>query len=46
MNTTSAIALIALTEAGWTKLAQSMPLWEEAQRRFERALGKEKARVL
>jgi DNA-binding MarR family transcriptional regulator len=37
--------LIALTEAGPAKLAQSMPLWEEAQRRFERALGEEKARV-
>jgi hypothetical protein len=23
-----------------------MPLWEEAQRRFERAFGEEKARVL
>jgi DNA-binding MarR family transcriptional regulator len=38
--------LIALTEVGWAKLAQSLPLWEEAQRRFERALGKEKARAL
>ena len=37
--------LVALTEAGWAKLAQSMPLWEEAQRRFERAFGEEKARV-
>ena len=37
--------LIALTEAGWAKLAQSQPLWEEAQRRFERAFGEEKARA-
>jgi hypothetical protein len=37
--------LVALTEAGRAKLAQSMPLWEEAQRRFERAFGEEKARV-
>jgi DNA-binding MarR family transcriptional regulator len=37
--------LVALTEAGWAKLAQSQPLWEEAQRRFERALGEEKARA-
>src|SRR5258706_1398537 len=36
--------LVALTEAGRAKLAQSMPLWEEAQRRFERAFGEEKAR--
>jgi DNA-binding MarR family transcriptional regulator len=36
--------LIALTVAGRAKLAQSLPLWEEAQRRFERAL--EKARAL
>jgi hypothetical protein len=34
-----------LTEAGWAKLVQSMPLWEQAQCRFERAFGKEKARV-
>jgi DNA-binding MarR family transcriptional regulator len=26
--------LVALTEADRAKLAQSMPLWEEAQRRF------------
>src|SRR5260370_402420 len=37
--------LVALTEAGWAKLAQSQPLWEEAQRRFERAFGEEKARA-
>jgi DNA-binding MarR family transcriptional regulator len=37
--------LVALTEAGRAKLAQPMPLWEEAQRRFERAFGEEKARV-
>jgi DNA-binding MarR family transcriptional regulator len=37
--------LVALTEAGWAKLAQSVPLWEEAQRRFERAFGEAKARV-
>jgi DNA-binding MarR family transcriptional regulator len=37
--------LVALTGAGWAKLAQSQPLWEEAQRRFERALGEEKARA-
>jgi DNA-binding MarR family transcriptional regulator len=37
--------LVALTEAGRAKLAQSMPLWEEAQGRFERAFGEEKARV-
>jgi DNA-binding MarR family transcriptional regulator len=37
--------LVALTEAGWAKLAQSMPLWEEAQRRFERAFGEERVRV-
>ena len=38
--------LIALTEAGWAKLAQSQPLWQDAQRRFERAFGTERARVL
>jgi hypothetical protein len=38
--------LVALTEAGWAKLAQSQPLWEEAQRRFERAFGAERARAL
>jgi DNA-binding MarR family transcriptional regulator len=38
--------LVALTEAGRAKLAQSLPFWEEAQRRFERAFGKEKARAL
>src|SRR5260370_41036850 len=37
--------LVGLTEAGWGKLAQSQPLWEEAQRRFERAFGEEKARA-
>jgi DNA-binding MarR family transcriptional regulator len=36
--------LVALTEVGRAKLAQSMHLWEEAQRSFERAFG-EKARV-
>ena len=34
--------LVALTEAGRAKLAQSRPLWEEAQRRFERAFGEER----
>ena len=38
--------LVVLTEAGRAKLAQSMPLWEEAQRRFERAFSEEKARGL
>src|SRR5260370_6196024 len=37
--------LVALTEAGWANIAQSQPLWEEAQRRFERAFGEEKARA-
>jgi DNA-binding MarR family transcriptional regulator len=38
--------LIALTEHGWAKLAQSQPLWQDAQRRFERAFGAERARAL
>jgi DNA-binding MarR family transcriptional regulator len=36
--------LVALTEAGRAKLAQSVPLWEKAQHRFERVFGEEKAR--
>jgi DNA-binding MarR family transcriptional regulator len=35
--------LIALTPAGRMKLAQSLPLWEEAQRRFEAAFGEKRA---
>jgi DNA-binding MarR family transcriptional regulator len=38
--------LVALTEAGRAKLAQSLPLWEDAQRRFERAFGEERAKAL
>jgi DNA-binding MarR family transcriptional regulator len=38
--------LVALTEDGWAKLALSQSLWEDAQRRFERAFGAERARVL
>jgi DNA-binding MarR family transcriptional regulator len=38
--------LVALTAAGRAKLAQSLPLWEEAQRRFERAFGEERAKAL
>jgi DNA-binding MarR family transcriptional regulator len=38
--------LLGLTEAGWAKLAQSTPLWEEAQRRFEHAFGDERASAL
>jgi hypothetical protein len=36
----------ALTEAGRAKLGESLPLWEEDQRRVEHALGAEKARAL
>jgi DNA-binding MarR family transcriptional regulator len=38
--------LVALTPAGKRKLAQSMPLWEQAQRKFETVFGEEKARAL
>jgi DNA-binding MarR family transcriptional regulator len=38
--------LVALTQAGRKKLAQSLPLWEEAQRRFEGAFGEKEAREL
>ena len=38
--------LVALTEAGWAKIAQSHPLWEKPNARFERAFGEEKARAL
>jgi DNA-binding MarR family transcriptional regulator len=38
--------LVGLTEAGRAKLAQSLPLWKEAQRRFERTFGEERAREL
>jgi DNA-binding MarR family transcriptional regulator len=38
--------LVALTQAGRKKLAQSLPLWKEAQRRFEDAFGEKKAREL
>jgi DNA-binding MarR family transcriptional regulator len=38
--------LVALTPMGRKKLAQSLPLWEDAQRRFESAFGGEKAKKL
>jgi DNA-binding MarR family transcriptional regulator len=38
--------LVALTPAGRKKLAQSLPLWEDAQRRFESAFGDKKAKEL
>lgn len=37
---------VALTEAGWAKLAESRRLWKEAQRRFESAYGAERAAAL
>src|SRR5260370_27140482 len=37
--------LIALTEAAWANLAQSQPLCEEAQRRFEPPFREETARA-
>jgi DNA-binding MarR family transcriptional regulator len=40
------IRLVALTKAGRAKLAQSLPLWEEAQLRFERPFGGERAKAL
>jgi DNA-binding MarR family transcriptional regulator len=38
--------LVRLTEAGRNKLAESLPLWEVAQRRFEAAFGEAEARTL
>ncbi len=38
--------LVALTAAGRAKLAESMPLWDQAQRNFEAAFGVEKAAAL
>ncbi len=38
--------LVTLTRAGQKKLAQSLPLWEDAQRRFERAFGEKRAKEL
>jgi DNA-binding MarR family transcriptional regulator len=38
--------LVALTESGRAKLVESLPLWEEAQRRFERAFGAARAKEL
>src|SRR5258708_6753529 len=38
--------LVSLTPMGRKKLAQSLPLWEDAQRRFESAFGDEKAKNL
>jgi DNA-binding MarR family transcriptional regulator len=38
--------LAVLTEAGRGKLVQSMPMWENAQRCFEKAFGVKKAEAL
>jgi DNA-binding MarR family transcriptional regulator len=38
--------LAVLTDAGRTKLVQSMPLWENAQHCFEKAFGAKNAEVL
>jgi DNA-binding MarR family transcriptional regulator len=38
--------LAVLTEAGRTKLAESMPLWERAQRSFEAVFGAKGAEAL
>jgi DNA-binding MarR family transcriptional regulator len=38
--------LVALTEAGRAKVAEAMPLWKEAQRRFEVVFGEERAQAL
>ena len=46
MRARQAQSLVALTKAGRAKLAQSIPIWEEAQRRFESAFGEERARVV
>ena len=35
-----------LTAAGYTKLAEAMPLWENAQRSFEKVFGVRKAKAL
>jgi DNA-binding MarR family transcriptional regulator len=37
---------VHLTEAGYTKLSDSMPLWRIAQRRFEAAFGCDSAEAL
>jgi DNA-binding MarR family transcriptional regulator len=38
--------LVGLTSRGVTKLNDSFPLWEKAQRRFESAFGVDQARIL
>jgi DNA-binding MarR family transcriptional regulator len=40
------LRLVILTPAGRAKVAESLPLWEEAQRNIEAIFGVQKARSL